>query len=68
MQDVKKFDEFLTSSEISETLRITKAGLFKLIKAGKFPAGLRLGRNHRWRKEDIKKWVDENNQRSVKHE
>lgn len=53
----KKQDEsiktFYTALEICYRYRISRIKLYRLIKAGEFPAGLKIGRDLRWNVEDI---------------
>lgn len=39
--------------DIASLLKVTRATIYKLIKAGTFPPGFKVGRNRRWRVEQV---------------
>jgi predicted DNA-binding transcriptional regulator AlpA len=50
----KERDQFLTAREVCQMLRITRAGLFGLVKRGILPPPYKLGRILRWNKAEVK--------------
>ncbi|MCX6538965.1 MAG: response regulator [Acidobacteria bacterium] len=50
-------DVFLTSEEVLEYLQVNLRTVYRLIKAGKIPA-VRVGRQWRFRKADIDRWLN----------
>lgn len=53
----QEFTQYFSVKDISKYLRITKSGIYNLIKAGKFPEGTKLGGSRRWKISDVDKWV-----------
>jgi len=53
-------DTIFTIQELSEYLRISRSTLYKLAQEGKLP-GQKIGKNWRFRKEAIDKWLEERN-------
>jgi excisionase family DNA binding protein len=50
-------ETFLTTEEVLEYLQVNLRTIYRLIKAGKIPA-VRVGRQWRFRKQDIDAWLD----------
>jgi excisionase family DNA binding protein len=50
-------DHFLTTEEVLDYLQVNLRTVYRLIKAGKIPA-VRVGRQWRFRKKDIDRWLD----------
>jgi excisionase family DNA binding protein len=50
-------DHFLTTEEVLDYLQVNLRTIYRLIKAGKIPA-VRVGRQWRFRKQDIDAWLD----------
>ena len=48
---------FMTRQELQEYLRISRASVFKLLKANEIPV-IRIGRKLLFRKDDIDRWLD----------
>lgn len=40
--------EFLTLADVAERYQISKTGVYRLVKDGNLPRGLKLGKTHRW--------------------
>lgn len=40
--------EFLTLADVAKRYQISKAGVYRLVKNGYLPHGLKLGKTHRW--------------------
>jgi len=55
----KKSREILDIEGLSEYLDVSKSTLYKLAQDGKLP-GQKVGRNWRFRKDSINKWLDDN--------
>lgn len=51
-------ESILTIDELADYLKISKSTLYKLAQAGKIP-GQKVGRNWRFRKEAIDRWLEE---------
>jgi excisionase family DNA binding protein len=51
-------DHFLTTEEVLDYLQVNLRTVYRLIKAGKIPA-VRVGRQWRFRKKDIDRWLDQ---------
>jgi len=47
----------MTRQELQEYLRISRASVFKLLKANEIPV-IRIGRKLLFRKDDIDRWLD----------
>ena len=47
--------------KISESIGITKSGIFNLMKAGKFPKGIKIGSARRWDIDDVNNWLKSQN-------
>jgi len=47
----------LTSNDIMERLRIGRSTLYKMIKEGQFPQGIKMGASVRWTETDVNKWI-----------
>src|SRR5688572_2833312 len=54
---------FLTTEEVLEYLQVNLRTVYRLIKAGKIPA-VRVGRQWRFRKQDIDAWLDSQRSRN----
>ena len=54
----EKIHKLATIKEIASATGITKSGLLQLIKAGKFPQGIKIGACRRWNIDDVNKWLD----------
>jgi excisionase family DNA binding protein len=50
--------ELVTRDEVAGWLRIHPRDLRRLVLAGEFPAGIKVGRRLRWRKTTLEKWLD----------
>ena len=51
--------EFVTANELAKALRISRCGLYALVKRGELPSGFRLGRSRRWDMSQVREWLDE---------
>lgn len=56
-------DAFLTTEEVLEYLHVTQRTVYRLIKAGRIPA-VRVGRQWRFRKQDVDRWLESQQGRS----
>jgi len=52
-------DKLLTEKQVSEIVGFKRTRLFKMIGKGDFPPPKKYGRNNRWFKSDIEKWLKE---------
>src|SRR5512146_3260893 len=50
-------EAFLTTEEVLEYLHVTQRTVYRLIKAGRIPA-VRVGRQWRFRKQDVDRWLE----------
>ena len=53
---------FVSATELATALGIARSGIFNLVKAGKFPQGIKIGACRRWNIDDVNKWLDSQNQ------
>lgn len=47
---------YMTKAEIARRLGVSRAMIWKMVKAGKFPAGHILNKWERWKRADIEAW------------
>lgn len=55
-------EHFLTIKQVLEITQVSRATLYRWIKAGDFPAQYSLtasGRTARWKASEVQKWIDE---------
>ena len=57
---MQKIDVIMKPPEVAKYLRIPITTLYKLCHEGKIPAK-KVGKHWRFRKDEIEKWLDENN-------
>ena len=48
----------ISAEELASLLGISERTLWRLLSAGQLPQPLRLGRNTRWRLDEIRYWID----------
>ncbi|WP_337173579.1 helix-turn-helix domain-containing protein [Paludisphaera sp.] len=48
----------ISAAELASLLGISERTLWRLLSAGRLPQPLRLGRNTRWRSDEIRRWID----------
>ncbi len=58
-------DAFLTTEEVLDYLQVTQRTVYRLIKAGRIPA-VRVGRQWRFRKQDVDRWLESQQGRSAR--
>jgi excisionase family DNA binding protein len=58
-------EAFLTTEEVLEYLQVTQRTVYRLIKAGRIPA-VRVGRQWRFRKQDVDRWLQSQQGRSAR--
>ncbi len=58
-------EAFLTTEEVLEYLQVTQRTVYRLIKAGRIPA-VRVGRQWRFRKQDVDRWLESQQGRSTR--
>src|SRR5512143_2332129 len=58
-------DAFMTTEEVLEYLHVTQRTIYRLIKAGRIPA-VRVGRQWRFRKQDVDRWLESQQGRSAR--
>lgn len=49
----------LTTSQAAETLGISEAGLFRLMRTGRAPASYKVGSRRLWREADLISWLED---------
>lgn len=64
--DVDMLGKYIDATEIAHVFGLSRSGMFNLIKAGKFPPGIKIGRSRRWKIDEIKAWID--SKKGVTHE
>ena len=45
---------YLTAQEVADALKISRSGVFALVKKGKFPHGILIGGSRRWELHELK--------------
>lgn len=53
--------EFMTITELSDLLRVPRATVYYWRYSGTGPRGLRFGKQVRYRRSDVERWIDEQN-------
>ena len=48
----------VTAPEAAELLGVSRAHLYRMQRAGRFPAPVRLGGSVRWRVDELREWVE----------
>ena len=56
---VDSMKKYVTASELAKILRISRCGLYALIRRGELPSGFKLGRSRRWDMSQVRTWLDE---------
>lgn len=64
-QENPTMDKWLTLEQIAEYLQMSTSSIYKMAQAGKIPA-YKIGRQWRFKKEEIDRWVQRNKFRKVK--
>ncbi|GAH13038.1 unnamed protein product [marine sediment metagenome] len=64
-QENPTMDKWLTLEQIAEYLQMSTSSIYKMAQAGKIPA-YKVGRQWRFKKEEIDRWVQRNKFRKVK--
>jgi len=64
-QENLTMDKWLTLEQIAEYLQMSTSSIYKMAQAGKIPA-YKVGRQWRFKKEEIDRWVQRNKFRKVK--
>jgi excisionase family DNA binding protein len=54
---VREMEAFLTTEEVLSYLKITPRTIYRLIRSGELPA-VRIGRQWRFRREDLDRWLE----------
>lgn len=52
-------DEFLTTAEVAELLRVPTATIHRWVSQGTGPRSYRIGRHRRYRRADVDRWLDQ---------
>ena len=58
-------DKWLTLEQIAEYLQMSESSIYKMAQGDKIPA-YKVGRQWRFKKEEIDKWVEKNKFRKIK--
>ena len=58
MESVKssEIEKFLTISEVARRYKMAVVTIYQKIKAGKFPAGIKIGRSRRWSIDELEQF------------
>ena len=51
--------ELMTVKDVVERLGVSKTTLYDMIKNGSFPEGGKIGKQRRWSKDTVEKWIAE---------
>ncbi len=49
---------YISATELSKALGISRSGVFTLVRNGHLPKGIRLGRSRRWAVSEIQDWLN----------
>jgi excisionase family DNA binding protein len=58
--DASRMETLLTAEEVAHMLRVSQRKFEDMVKAGRAPAFVRMGRLRRWEPEVVKSWLKEN--------
>lgn len=50
--------ELWTADDLSELLRVSKSGIYNLVREQKIPRPLRIGKSMRWDRDDVMRWLN----------
>lgn len=50
--------ELWTADDLSELLRVSKSGIYNLVREQKIPQPLRIGKSMRWDRDDVMRWLN----------
>ncbi len=64
-QNKLDMDKWLTLEQIAEYLQMSTSSIYKMAQAGKIPS-YKVGRQWRFKKEEIDKWVERNKFKRVR--
>jgi predicted DNA-binding transcriptional regulator AlpA len=56
--DLGAINPLLTRSDLQRLLRLSDRTIRRLVSSGEFPRPIKLGGTHRWRREDIRAFLD----------
>ena len=51
--------ELMTVKDVVERLGVSKTTVYDMIKNGSFPEGGKIGKQRRWSKDTVEKWIAE---------
>ena len=52
--------DLLTRKQVEEKVQLTTSSIYRLMRAGKLPAPIRIGESAvRWRSDELQTWLDE---------
>ena len=52
-------DSYVSIRALHEALGLSRAGILGLIKQGKMPGGLKIGKSRRWAVSEIQAWLEQ---------
>lgn len=58
--DAPRMEMLLTTEEVARLLRVSPRKFENMVKAGRVPAFIRVGRLRRWEPEVVKTWLKDN--------
>ena len=50
-------ENYITATELSKALSMSKSGVIQLARNGQLPAGYRIGRSRRWLFSEVREWL-----------
>lgn len=53
-----KIDEYCNVRQLCNALNMSRSAIYGLAKRGLFPAGIRIGRSHRWQVQEVRNWLE----------
>ena len=49
---------WLTAAQLAQSFGLSRSGVFNLIRNGRFPRGIKIGKSRRWDVDDVRAWID----------
>ena len=61
---MSKIDEYCNVRELCNSLNMSRSAIYGLTKRGLFPEGIRVGRAHRWKVQEVRNWLEAKERRN----
>lgn len=66
--NAEALDIFVNARELAQNFKLSRSGIFNLIKRGNFPEGIKIGRCRRWKLKEIQTWIEKQSKGEMIHE